>query len=98
MNNILLSLAAIVACTIAAPAIQSCTMIPDLFAYCNKSVNDTELDDGLLALYIKSDNMIDLLEAVCTKAVSVYSNVVNAYQQSMTHVLIPKISGMRKQL
>ncbi|XP_065914603.1 uncharacterized protein [Dysidea avara] len=64
--NILLSLAAIVACTIAAPAIQSCT--PDLFAYCNKSVSDTELDNNLQALYVESDGMIDLLETVCTAA------------------------------
>ena len=82
MINILLSLAAIVACTIAAPTIQSCTMPPDLFAYCNKSVNDTELDDGLQALYIASDEMIDLLEPVCNFTVSVYSNLVYAY----THI------------
>ena len=82
MINILLSLAAIVACTNAAPAIQNSTMPPDLLAYCNKSLNDTELDDGLQALYDVSDNMIDLLEPVCNFTVSVYSSLVYAY----THI------------
>ena len=76
MISTLLSFAAVVACTISAavPVIQNCMMphpLPSgLFAYCNKSVNDTELKRSLQMLYISSDNVIDLLEMVCTKAVS----------------------------
>ena len=76
MISTLLSFAAVAACTIAAavPVIQNCTMPhplpPDLFAYCNKSVDDTELKRSLQMLYIESDNMIDLLETVCNKTVS----------------------------
>ena len=50
MVNILLTLAAFVACTIAAPVDQNCTMPTDLFAYCNHSVNAIELDNSVQIL------------------------------------------------
>jgi len=77
MINTLLSLAAVVAYTIAVPV--NCTMPPDLFAYCNKSFSDKELDDNLLTLYKVSDNMIDDLEKVCSKTVSKHGIVLMQY-------------------
>jgi len=54
MANILLSLAAVVPYTVAAP--ENCTIQPpNLYAYCNKSVNTTELEESLDVLYAKSD-------------------------------------------
>ena len=75
MINTLLSLVAVVTCTIAAPV--NCTIQPpDLYTYCNKSVNNTELEESLDVLYTKSDDMIDLLETVCTKAVSLWFSII----------------------
>ena len=69
MINTLLTLYAVVACTIAAPVIQSCTISPNLYAYCNKSISDTELKYSSQMLYEESDYMTDVLETVCNKTV-----------------------------
>lgn len=73
MINILLALFAVVACTIAAPIIPSCTIPPNLYAYCNKSISGTELKYSIQILYEESDNTTDVLETVCNKTVSVFS-------------------------
>jgi len=72
MINTLFTLAAVVAgYAIAAPVIQSCTIPSNLYAYCDRSVSDTELNNGVQLLYEESDDMIDLLETVCNKTVRV---------------------------
>lgn len=78
MIKILLSLAAVVACSTTAPVVQNCETASDLFAYCNKAVNDTELENNLHMLYIESDDMVDLLGTTCSKTVS---NVVCMIQR-----------------
>ena len=86
MISTLLTLAAVVACTIAFPVVQNCTTPPDLFAYCNKSVNNTEPRESLAMLYKESNIIITLLEdRVCNKTVSVHGVLsVHTYKQYMT--------------
>ena len=86
MISNLLTLAAVVANTIAFPVVQNCTTPPDLFAYCNKSVNEEEIKNGSLKLSTKSNNVIDTLLIVCNnKTVSIRKR---AHIQCQFHMLL----------